>query len=162
MTEAKTRETPDPATSDELTGLLNRTGLEPLAEYRFRLSDRTRVPVTLVFLRLTPPGEASAELLVEVAEVIRGATREADLSARLDEGFCVLLAGNATGAEAAVLSRIVEGLAEHNARSDRPVPLSLAIGTAAYEPGNRRSLDQVLEEAATGMRDQGPGTAAPS
>ena len=153
----------DPATSDEVTGLLNRAGFEPLAEHRFRLSDRTRVPVILVFLRMTPPPEAIAEarteLLVEVAGVIRAATREADLSARLgDDGFCVLLAGNASGAEAAVLSRIVEGLADRNARNDRPAPLSMAIGIAAYEPGTRRSLDDVVHEAAARMQEQDRGT----
>lgn len=161
MTEATPARDGSPAgaTVDDRTGLLNREGFEPLAEHRFRLSDRTREPVTLVVLRLAPSVAAAegadADLTVEVARVIGHATREADLTARLDgDAFCVLLAGDASGAEATVLSRIVQGIAERNARSDRPVPLAVAIGTASYEPGSRRSLDDVLIDAASTMQEQ--------
>ncbi|MEX0753758.1 MAG: diguanylate cyclase response regulator [Actinomycetota bacterium] len=165
------RELAQLATTDELTGLRNRRGFTPLAEHHLKLADRAGVPIVLLFLTLDGRQEineaygheAGSQLLVETAEVLRNATRDSDLAARLSgDAFCVLLTGDAAGAEAAVLSRVVEGLAVRNAAARRPYDLSVSIGSARYQPTSGRSLDELIDKAAARMAEQRPGDPDPS
>jgi diguanylate cyclase (GGDEF)-like protein len=146
---------------DELTGLYNARGFEQLASHHLRLADRTQEPVVLVFIRLDDlPGISqtfgAAEggpLLAETADVLRQVVRDSDILARVGtDSFCVLLTGNAFGAEALVLSRLVEAVATRNARSGRPVPLSLSVGAARYEPGSTVGLAELMAAADRRLR----------
>lgn len=146
---------------DELTGLYNTRGFEQLATHHLRLADRADEPVILVFVRLDDLRKVSESfgaaegprLLVETADVLRQAVRDSDVLARVGtDAFCVLLTGNATGAEALVLSRLVEAVASHNARSGRPAPLSLSVGAARYEPSAPVGLDELMAEADRRLR----------
>lgn len=141
---------------DELTGLYNARGFEQLAEHHLRLADRTQEPVALVFVRLddlarTDEAMGATEgprLLAETAEVLRQAVRDSDVLARVGtDAFCVLLTGNAAGAEALVLSRLVEAVALRNAHGGRPTPLSLSVGAARYDPAAPVPLAELMAEA---------------
>jgi diguanylate cyclase (GGDEF)-like protein len=152
--------------TDELTGLYNGRGFEQLATHHLRLADRTLEPVVLVFVRLDDlPGVSQAfgagegpRLLVETADVLRQVLRESDVPARVGaDAFAVLLTGNALGAEELVLSRLVEAVATRNARSGRPVPLSLSVGAAHYEPGSKVTLARLMAEADRRLRSEGSG-----
>jgi diguanylate cyclase (GGDEF)-like protein len=155
--------------TDPLTGLPNLRGLIPVAEHLFRMSDRSREPVVLVFVQLDDletlrselgPAQADA-VVVEAAQVILEGVRDADFPARAtDDTFCVLLAGDAKGAEATVLSRLVESIAQGNAREERAGPLSLSIGSALYDPGNPMSMEGILETARRRMAEQRAGQQA--
>jgi diguanylate cyclase (GGDEF)-like protein len=143
-------------TIDELTGLYNARGFEQLAEHHLRLADRTQEPVTLVFVRLddlariseTAGATEGPRLLAETAEVLRRAVRDSDVLARVGtDAFCVLLTGNAAGAEALVLSRLVEAVALRNARSGRATPLRLSVGAARYDPAAPVPLAELMAEA---------------
>ncbi|HEV8565399.1 MAG TPA: diguanylate cyclase [Actinomycetota bacterium] len=149
--------------TDPLTGLPNLRGLIPVAEHLFRMADRTRQPVVLVFVQLddldairTELGPAEADdILVDAAQVIVEGVRDADFPARAtDDTFCVLLTGDAEGAEATVLSRLVESIALGNARGDRARPLSLSIGSALYDPASPMSMEGIIETARRRMADQ--------
>jgi diguanylate cyclase (GGDEF)-like protein len=150
--------------SDAETGLYNLDALTLIAEHRMRVSDRAREPISLVFLWLdalqdvrAEHGDAEAERLVrEAARVVREATRDSDVVARIGEGsFCILLTGAAPGAEALVLSRLVEAVAVRRSEGDHPAPLSVSVGTAQYDPDNPAALEELLRRA-----DAGPGTTA--
>jgi diguanylate cyclase (GGDEF)-like protein len=152
--------------TDELTGLYNARGFEHLATHHLRLADRTLEPVVLVFVRLDDlPGVSQTfgagetpRLLTETAEVLRQVVRDSDVLARVGvDAFAVLLSGNALGAESLVLSRLVEAVAARNARSGRPVPLSLSVGAAHYEPGSRVALARLMDEADRRLRSEGSG-----
>ncbi|GBC86456.1 Diguanylate cyclase DosC [bacterium HR12] len=149
---------------DELTGLYNARGFEQLAEHHLRLADRTQEPVVLVFVRLndltrvseTHGAAEGPRLLAETAEVLRQAVRDSDVLARVGtDAFCVLLTGNAAGAEAIVLARLVEAVAARNARSGRTAPLSLSVGAARYDPADPVPLAELMTEAS--RRLQAPG-----
>lgn len=149
--------------TDPLTGLPNLRGLVPVAEHLFRMSDRDRQPVVLVFVQLDDLEAIRADLgpvaadaiLVDTAQVILEGVRDADFPARAtDDTFCVLLAGDAEGAEATVLSRLIESIAQGNARDERSRPLSLSIGSALYDPGNPLSMESILETARRRMAEQ--------
>jgi diguanylate cyclase (GGDEF)-like protein len=134
---------------DEATGLPNLRGFAPIAEHHMRMADRTGGPVVFVFVRVSDEHD-----VVEVAEVLRRAVRDADVPARVAEDtFCVLLTGSARGAEAAVLSRLVEAIAVANARPDRETPLSLDVGSSLYDPEHPMPLEEMLMEASRRMSE---------
>ena len=152
---------------DQLTGLFNAQGFEQLATRHLRLADRTGEPVVLLFVRLEDLPEVSethgttegSRLLADTAAVLQTAVREVDIAARLGaDTFCVLLTGDAVGAEALVLSRLVEAVATHNARSGRPYRLSLSVGAATYEPNGPSDLAELIREADGRMRERAAGS----
>jgi len=143
---------------DERTGLYNARGFEQLATHHLRLADRSKQPVVLVFVRLEEAEDAELDAAVAgAAEALRSAVRDSDVVARVGaDAFCVLLTGDATGAESIVLSRVVEAVAAHNARQGEG-RLSLSVASAAYDPENPMGLEALIAEA--GRRMGGPGSA---
>jgi diguanylate cyclase (GGDEF)-like protein len=149
---------------DALTGLYNARGFDQLATHHLRMSDRTQEPVVLVFVRLddlprisqTIGAAEGPALVAETADVLRQVVRDSDVLARVGmDTFCVLLTGGAVGAEPLVLSRLVESVATRNARSGQPVPLSLSVGAARYEPGSPVELAELMAEAGRRLRPGG-------
>jgi diguanylate cyclase (GGDEF)-like protein len=145
------------STSDEETGLPNLRGFVPIAEHHLRLADRTGTPVVFLFVRLeglepSKNAEEAHERVGEVAGVLLEAVRGADIAARVGPGtFCVLLTGEAKGAEGLVLSRLVEAIAVHDARGDSPKNLSVSVGTALYDPKEGGTLESILAAAERGL-----------
>jgi diguanylate cyclase (GGDEF)-like protein len=144
------------STQDDETGLLNLRGFAPIAEHHLRMADRAHTPVVFLFVRLdglagiagTNGAEEAASLARDAAAVLLEAVRDSDVPARIAiDTFCVLLTGEARGAEALVLSRLVEAIAVHDARLDHPRSLSLSVGSALYEPDQPGTLEQILSTA---------------
>jgi diguanylate cyclase (GGDEF)-like protein len=99
-------------------------------------------------LHVTDDEDERARLVSETAKVLREAVRDSDVIARVGAGsFCVLLTGEATGAEALVLSRLVEAVAASNAAGGLTAQLSLSVGAAAYDPQNPVPLAELIAEA---------------
>jgi diguanylate cyclase (GGDEF)-like protein len=147
------------ATIDESTRLPNLRGFVAIAEHQLRMADRAGTPLVLLFMRFnehegaeTTPTDVD-ERAVEASDVLISAIRGADLPARIAEDtFCVLLAGDARGAEVTVLSRLVEAIAVHDAKTTDPRPISLSIGSAIYDPSDPVGLEDLLDAAEGGMR----------
>jgi len=137
---------------DERTGLYNARGFEQLATHHLQLADRSKRPVVLVFVRLEDAGGAELdEAVAGAAEALRSAVRDSDVVARVGaDAFCVLLTGDAAGAESIVLSRVVEAVAAHNARQGHG-RLSLSVASAAYDPENPVGLEELIAEAGRRM-----------
>jgi PleD family two-component response regulator len=136
--------------ADDATGLPNLRGFAPIAEHHLRMSDRTRDPVVFLFVRLSDTADVA-----DAAEVLRQAVRDADVPARVaDDTFCVLLTGSAQGAEATVLSRLIEAIAVANARPDREQPLALDVGSSLYDPEQPMTLEEMLDEASRRMAER--------
>jgi PleD family two-component response regulator len=135
---------------DDATGLPNLRGFAPIAEHHLRMADRTKEPVVFLFVRLSDPAD-----IADAAEVLRQAVRDADVPARVsDDTFSVLLTGGAQGAEATVLSRLIEAIAVANARPDRDTALSLDVGSSLYDPAQPTSLDEMISEASRRMSER--------
>jgi diguanylate cyclase (GGDEF)-like protein len=95
------------------------------------------------------------EIARDATEVVLQAVRGSDVPARIaSDTFAILLSGEATGAETLVLSRLVEAIAVHNARRDRPRPLSLSVGSALYDPEHADTLEGILETAGRRLNEQ--------
>lgn len=139
---------------DELTGLLNARGFDLLANHHFRLADRSKEPVLIVFLQVDgggePPGEAA---VADAATVISSAVRVSDVVARVgSDAFCVLLAGAVPGSEPIVLERIIEAVATHNAGTGHETGPSLSVGAASYDPEHPAPLEELIAQADRRMR----------
>ena len=154
------------ATKDDVTELPNLRGFAAIAEHHVRMADRLNEPVVFVFVRLEDhdrilreDGADAAEALArDAAGVILEAVRDSDLPARIaPDTICVLLTGAAGGAESLVLSRLVEAIATHDARSDEPRALALGVGTARYEPGSGATLADILSGAVRGLTSNRAG-----
>jgi diguanylate cyclase (GGDEF)-like protein len=155
------------ATIDELTRLPNLRGFVAIAEHQLRMADRSGTAAVLLFVRMddhaqllaTRGSSAADDLVKEAADVLLGAIRDADLPARIaPDTFCVLLSGDATGAEVSVLSRLVEAIAVHDAAKPEPVPLALSVGSAIYDPERPVGLERLLQTAEARMQ---PRTSEP-
>ena len=153
----------DLATTDPVTGMPNIRGFGAIAEHHLRMADRAKHPVVFLFVRLdgfvqTMSNEGATganEMARNASEVLMQAVRDSDVPARVaPDTFCVLLTGEATGAETLVLSRLVEAIAVHNARSDQPRSLSLSVGSSLYDPEHPASLEQILESAGRHLAEQ--------
>ncbi len=147
------------ATLDDETGLPNLRGFASIAEHHLRMADRDQTPVVFLFVRvseLTRGGADDAGALArDAASVLLEAIRDSDVPARIAvDTFCVLLTGEARGAETLVLSRLVEAIAVHDARLDTPRALSLSVGSALYEPEHPSTLEQILSDAQRRMAPQ--------
>ena len=127
------------ATTDPLTGLLNRRGFFAAAEQHLALADRVGGPVAVLYADiddLKPVNDelghaAGDELILAAADVLRRVTRAADVVARVGgDEFCVVLVG-ATDADA-LHDRLDRALALANRHRDRP--LSLTAGMASGTP----------------------------
>jgi diguanylate cyclase (GGDEF)-like protein len=148
------------ATKDEATELPNLRGFAAIAEHHVRMADRLNEPVVFVFVRLDDQyriqraegADAADTLARDASAVILEAVRDSDLPARISpDTICILLTGAADGAESLVLSRLVEAIATHDARSDTPRALSLGVGTARYEAGSGTTLAEILSGAVRGL-----------
>lgn len=144
------------ATQDDETGLLNLRGFAPIAEHHLRMADRAHSPAVFLFVRLDGLGQVvasggvdeGAAVAREAADLLLEAVRDADVPSRISaDTFCVLLTGEAHGAEALVLSRLVEAIAVNDARLDQPRHLSLSVGSAMYNPDQPSTLEQILSTA---------------
>jgi diguanylate cyclase (GGDEF)-like protein len=150
------------ATQDDETGLPNLRGFASIAQHHLRMADRDRAPVVFLFVRVGElavgdPDDAGG-LARDAASVLLDAIRDSDVPARIGaDTFCVLLTGEARGAETLILSRLVEAIAVHDARMDRPRTLSLSVGSAMYEPEHPSTLEQILSDADRRMAGQTHG-----
>jgi diguanylate cyclase (GGDEF)-like protein len=141
-------------TTDHLTGLTNHRGFELLAEQALRVADRNREPATLLSFdlhglrHLDDAGgrRAGDQAIVELGRVLLGTLRGADLIARVGgDVFCALLGNDRDGS--AATARIQAAIAAGNAEADRPFPLRLSVGAAAYEPGSGVPVSELVQRA---------------
>ncbi|MBC8070045.1 MAG: GGDEF domain-containing protein [Deltaproteobacteria bacterium] len=124
------------ATTDLLTGLFNRRGLEPLLEQALARSARTGEEISMLMVDIDHFKTVNDELghaagdraLQEVAAALRSAIRPTDVAVRLGgDEFAVLLAGaNATGAMV-VCDRVRRALARANSLAPRPLTVSIGV-----------------------------------
>ena len=133
---------------------MNARGFDLLANHHFRLADRSKDPVIILFLQVDRAGGAPGDPAVaDAATLISSAVRVTDVVARVGpDAFRVLLAGASTGTEPIILERIVEAVAAHNAKAGRDAGPSISLGAASYDPEHPIALEGLIAEADRRMR----------
>jgi diguanylate cyclase (GGDEF)-like protein len=148
------------ATSDSLTGLLNRTGMEHRLAAEMRRLHRYPAPLSLLLLDIDRMKDindrhghrAGDEALRRVARAIEGAARATDSGSRWGGDEFLVLAPATSLADAIVLgSRIRAAVA---AAADEEPRLSVSIGIASVPPvASGPPLDELLQAADDALYD---------
>ena len=138
------------AIDDDLTGLRNRRGFEILARQAFAVCQRQRASALVLFADIDglkvandTHGHATGDqLLKDFADVLSASFRDADVIARVGgDEFAVFLSGSSSDPKIA-LDRISAAIAARNTRlAAASYPLSVSVGTAAFEERHREPLD---------------------
>ena len=132
------------ALTDSLTGLANRRLLLDRMEHELVRADRGGEPVTVLFMDLdgfklvndSIGHSVGDQLLVAVAERLRGCIRDGDVCARVGgDEFAVLLVGQTD--PAALAERIIAVLQRGFQFGENEVFVSISVGIAK-RPGGRR------------------------
>lgn len=143
------------ATTDSLTGLLNRRALFERAEHLHRQAARHGQPLAVVMLDLDHfkqvndrYGHATGDdVLVALAEDLRAQLRDVDLGARTGgEEFTLVLDGSTAEQAKKVVERIAATLAAHSFSSgDGEFNVTLSAGVVAWE--QEQSFDKAVDHA---------------
>lgn len=131
------------ARTGHLTGLLNRRGLELEAKSVIAQADRSKTPLSVLFIDLdffkkindTYGHEIGDDLLKEFARFLKGAVRQSDIVARPggDEFVVILPATNPDGARL-VAKKIRKELSERRFTC-KGISVSISVGAASTSEG---------------------------
>jgi diguanylate cyclase (GGDEF)-like protein/PAS domain S-box-containing protein len=144
------------STTDELTGLFNRRGFQLLAELQWRIARRNHRHLLLLFVDVDglkrvndELGHAAGdELLLEVADVLRGICRDSDVVARVGGDEFVVLAVEAEKASFEIFRhRLDRAIRERGMQEGRRYPLSMSVGMAHFGPEAPHTIEEMLAEA---------------
>jgi len=145
---------------DGLTGIYNRRGLELVAEHHCLVAARSRRDVVALFIDLdglkrindSYGHHTGDRAIVELTDVIRTASRDADIKARIGgDEFVILVSEDSASAVDILLTRIKAEVDKRNATSGRRYTLSMSIGIARHGPEGRCDMAKLLGEADSSM-----------
>ncbi len=145
---------------DELTGLHNRRGFLEIAGHELQVCQRRGSATALLFIDVDglkavndQHGHAQGDrLLREVAEVLRSATRESDLIARVGgDEFCVLLTRDSAVDGTVLLDRLATTVEIWNARGELPFELGFSVGVGLFDPAEPVDIEGLIERADLAM-----------
>lgn len=151
------------ATHDDLTGLFNRRGFRMLADHQVGLADRTKTPLSLIFIDMDDLKKINDKLghiegnhaIIETADILKATFRGPDIIARIGgDEFVILTHESPEDAAAAPMKRLRASLDSMNAVPGRPYPISFSMGMASYDPMSRCSIDDLIKQADSAMYSQ--------
>jgi diguanylate cyclase (GGDEF)-like protein/PAS domain S-box-containing protein len=145
----------DLSLKDELTGLLNRRGLQTLGDHNLRLARRMMHKAVLLFADLdrmkeindTLGHQAGDEALRATGEALCGCFRETDLVARVGGDEFVVLAVETAITREAMLERVECALRRLNGSGERAYPIMISAGLAIFEPSRPETLKELIDRA---------------
>jgi len=150
------------AEHDELTGLLNQRGFQESLATAFRQARDDHLPLSLIRFELDHPKRLSEvlslmalqDLHVKVANLLRGESRDCDISARVGEhGFALILPGLTSDWALPVADNLRGSLAELVGAGCR-VTASFGVATMSPE-GSSAQLLKACESAVELARTDG-------
>ncbi len=142
--------------TDELTGLPNRRGFFVLAEQQLRTAQRSGENIVLLFADLddfktindTLGHQAGDQALCSMADLFRQSYRDSDIIARMGgDEFAILLVNPTDRGVEAAQSRLLQNLAQFNARENGAYQLKVSIGMAEFNPAAQSSIDALMRLA---------------
>ena len=141
---------------DELTGLYNRQGFFTFSQRHFKLGERSKKNMLLLYIDFDGMKEindrmgssAGDEALKEVASVLRDTFRESDMIGRIGgDEFAVLCIETTDMVQQTIGKRLQHFLNISNSRRKDHYNLSLSVGMAHYNAEKPASLNDLMAEA---------------
>ena len=148
------------ATTDHLTQLSNRRGLELLGRHVLNVCERLAMPARLLFLDLDGFkqindrfGHAEGDAALQrFAEALRRVFRAADVGARLGgDEFVVLMSNADDDAAEAALGRLRAVIDDCNAGRPPAMALRYSAGLARWSPRDGTDIHDLLQDADRAM-----------
>lgn len=141
------------ATTDAMTGVLNRrTGLEMLDQH-IRIAKRRPMKFTICYVDINNLkyvndnfGHHDGDFMIlKVVETIKANLREADIVCRLggDEFMIIFIDCNETQARA-IMERITKALDDYNKKKEKPYLITVSKGFAEYIPGEDINAEELI------------------
>ncbi len=149
------------STSDALTGLLNRRGLEDRLQTMWADADRRGEPVRVCFLDVRGLKRANDEhghdfgdlVIMDVADAIRATVRGGDLVARWGGDEFVIVGIGADAAASALRQRLSGHFGTRGRASRERWSGDVTVGVAVAEAGSA-TFDELLERADADMYER--------
>jgi diguanylate cyclase (GGDEF)-like protein len=144
---------------DELTGLNNLRGFHLLAEQALRLSQRSKLPFSVLYIDLdnlkqindTLGHQTGSAFLVETSEILRTTFREADVLGRIGGDEFAIAGQFGKSAIASANERLEACCAAKNAEAGRSYALSFSVGYVTSDEADQETLDELLMRADEAM-----------
>lgn len=142
--------------TDELTGIYNRRGFLTMSEYLFKIANRWKQGIFMLYVDLdnlkgindTLGHKEGDNALINVVNILKQNYRESDIVARVGGDEFVIIPVGTTGDNIEkITARLQEKLDIHNVKSNRSYKLSVSTGIAYYDPENSCSIDELLVQA---------------
>jgi len=143
--------------TDMLTGVLNRRGFFTLAHKQWKLADRSRKAMSLLYIDLDGLKQINDEwghsagdrALIDTARILKESFRESDIIARIGgDEFAVLITELAETDMMEVITRhVYENVEKQNKEGRRSYHLSISMGVVNYDPDHPRSIDELMSQA---------------
>jgi len=141
---------------DDLTGLYNRRGFFTIAVEHFKMADRNRLKMFLLFMDLdnlkqindTLGHHKGDQALVGIANILNATFRRSDIKGRMggDEFAVFPIDASQDGMERA-MSRLEKKIETYNKSKDNPFQLSVSMGVSHYDPDHPSTIDELLVRA---------------
>jgi diguanylate cyclase (GGDEF)-like protein/PAS domain S-box-containing protein len=162
------RELEQLALVDDLSGLLNRRGIQLIGEQMLHAARRDGTGVVVLFLDLdglkqindTLGHSVGDEAIRALADVIRDVTRESDIAARIGGDEFAMLLLDEDGAAKHAVERIVDGVAGARTARSLPFDLSVSVGSCRIDARTPGSIEELLAQADRSMYDEKIGARA--
>jgi diguanylate cyclase (GGDEF)-like protein len=143
------------ATTDELTGLLNRRAFLLLADKELNLARAGRRPLTLIYIDVGGLKQINDEygyergnlLLRETARLLRCVFRDADIVARFSGDEFAVLSRDFFGDSSVVSRRLNEAGAELHRRGEQTQRIPLEVGVIVIDPCSPERGEGFLKRA---------------
>lgn len=157
----------DVETTDPVTGLRNRRGFFDLAEQQLLLARRRGEPLYLYYadiddFKVTNElfGHREGDrVLQEMARTLKACYRESDIIARVGgDEFLVMPVGLTPEGSDLIIDRFNRAF-ERVQWHGKVHTASVSFGVAVLEPDSEKTLDELISEATTNMREGGPQAA---
>ncbi len=141
------------ATTDALTGVLNRGSGLFLFDKQLQLAKRNNTKLSVCYLDVnglkeindTYGHQEGDEALRFISKVLKGSLRKVDIICRLGgDEFLLVLPQCSIEREEVVWKRIAKKVAQFNASEIKPYTISLSRGFAEYDPSEEKYVDQLI------------------
>ncbi|MGC8804699.1 MAG: sensor domain-containing diguanylate cyclase [Candidatus Ratteibacteria bacterium] len=142
--------------TDVLTDLYNRRGFFLLAEQQLRIAERIEEYMSLFFMDVDDfknindiyGHQEGDRALQMIADALKKTFRESDILGRIggDEFVALVIQSSPVDTDT-VLRRLQTNLDSFNQNNKKDYKLSVSVGVAYYQPGQKRTIDNLISIA---------------